>query len=344
MNTQPNKQSISQRLKLKPIALALMLSTLTGCQTTDNSGNSGNSITLNFESEDMLFWLTYGIAQPACQKQFQPYTFGEFYCTYAISSSVAIGSAKKYDESTDKTNEDPPTQFERTLTKVSDAGYLEEYVYHFYNQSHWFKQPNLELNAFNQWLEQHLPNHQAPAIDGNVSIKQSQATETPITTPVALDNHYIKQAGAIKANKQTKLDGPGHGWRLTYLDDNKEDFFVDIFVYPKVNYKPTISEQTRHYLVDEMTLVKMGILYYVDQGVYSNFKIVDEQIDDEGNFVSSHYLIDKQYKPHSTFSYLTEHQGVLIKARSSQARDNTTDYSQDIKAVMDNLKQHVSIQ
>jgi hypothetical protein len=128
---------------------------------------------------------------------------------------------------------------------------------------------------------------------------------------------------------------------LRYIDDSRDDFYVDFIIYPKTHYKE--QSLKRNYLVDEMSQVKAGMYYYVSEGRYDNVQVVSEQVSEDGNFAEGVYQLDHNNQPTETLAYLTEHKGVLIKVRSSHITDNTTQYEQAIKAVIEDLKNNVTL-
>jgi hypothetical protein len=57
-----------------------------------------------------------------------------------------------------------------TMLKVKDAGFMREYVWYFLRKSDWSIPKELNLEGFNKWKEENIPNYQ-PTTKGSLTYK-----------------------------------------------------------------------------------------------------------------------------------------------------------------------------
>ena len=322
-------------LAKKIATIVLLTSVVSGCSSTGQrqSESNGPKIEFDVDSPDATFWLMYGLASTGCASKYQTYSFGEFYCAFSFANLINL--------ETDKNKGDPVTPFASAMRKVTKAGYLKEYVFYAYNQTQWFKEPGLKTQAYQQWMGNNLPDHKISPPAAKVSGQNTKQTaENPIKA-IALNSTFIKESGPIYLANKHIFEDPSYGMSLRYIDDSRDDFYVDFIIYPKTHYKE--QSLKRNYLVDEMSQVKAGMYYYVNEGRYNDLQVVSEQVSADGNFATGVYRLNHNNQPTETLAYLTEYNGVLIKVRSSHIIDNTTKYEQAIKTVMKDLKNNVSL-
>ena len=325
-------------LAKKTVTCALLASVITGCNTTGqrqsaHNESQGTQIQFDIDNPDGTFWLMYGLAATGCASKYQTYSFGEFYCAFSLANTINLVTVNNKDE--------PVTPFASALRKITKAGYLKEYVFYAYRQSQWFKEPGLKTPAYKQWMDNNLPAHKASPLGARVKGQNSAQSGDSTVNAVKLNPSFVKETGPIYFANQHVFKDPSFGMSLRYIDDSRDDFYVDFIIYPKKLY--TEQSLERNYLVDEMSLLKAGILYYVNEGRYSNLQVVSEQVSDDGNFAAGVYTLNNNNQPIETLAYLTEHQGVLIKVRSSHTTGNDTQYEQAIKAVIVDLKNNLSL-
>ncbi len=308
---------------------------LLGAGCTSTKPQTEPKIAINIDSPDSPFWFTFAVMSSDCAKRYQPYSFGEFYCSISLANMLNSGGMRETSGNV------KPTRFMQALSLVTKAGYFKEYVFNQYHQPNWFLEPGLKQAEYENWMAKALPQHKASLPQDNVSIvrEDPKDEESKAAKPVTLGADFIKESGIIYLAQQKQFDDPYMGLVLRYVDDANPDFYADVFVYRKRPYKDRPFE--RSYLIDEMSLVKALMLYYVDKGDFSDFKVIDEEVLNNGEVVAGVYQMNQFNRPVESLTFITEQDDVMVKVRSSYAIDNTEQYREDIKAVMVDIKSHI---
>ena len=141
-----------------PLLAAILL--ITGCDTrvyVKDGVTDGNRFALppmvEMSADPVVqSWVAYSLAKSVCQLEMggdNPARNSSFDCEL---SSREVLVDRWGDFGTVETGQRPPeAAYLAQLADASEAGYLDEYVWHFMAQRHWQKPVTLELDAFERW-------------------------------------------------------------------------------------------------------------------------------------------------------------------------------------------------
>ena len=161
-----------------------------------------------------------------------------------------------------KEDSKPKSQFQQDLNKIRDAGFMQEYMFHQYHQSHWFMLPNLKSQAYFQWMKLNLPNH-IPGDPNSVTMEQPEENTPDSSKRVKLSNQFLKSVGFLEFEKSHQFEKNSLGIRLRYGLTNQSGGWLDFYIYP--NSRFTADNSLVDILVDEASSAKVGIIYYAQE-------------------------------------------------------------------------------
>ena len=147
---------------LAGILLALALAACNGSVYVRDGVTDGDTFYLAdsalTDSDPVLqAWVTYSLTKSTCQLQIggeNPARASSFDCEYTARRLLAESwSEKQADES------DVQDAYLDDLARVCDAGYLQEYIAHYFRRRQWQLPASLDNDAFDRWRRHNLPRH-----------------------------------------------------------------------------------------------------------------------------------------------------------------------------------------
>lgn len=104
-------------------------------------------------------WVTYSLGRSTCKLQMggeNPARNSNFDCEFTARKLLLKSWQQELEESSQLA--DP---YLDSLTQVSDAGFLQEYVWDYFRDRDWDEPNELRLRDFQQWKKEHLSQHTA---------------------------------------------------------------------------------------------------------------------------------------------------------------------------------------
>jgi hypothetical protein len=108
------------------------------------------------DSADLQSWVAYSLDRSTCQLMMggdNPARNHSWDCELgARQTLVETWQEQRY-------RKDARDEYLDTLAAVQEAGYLDEYVWHYHARNDWRRPPDLEQAAFERWRETRLDDH-----------------------------------------------------------------------------------------------------------------------------------------------------------------------------------------
>ena len=104
-------------------------------------------------------WVSYSLTRSACQLNIDsanPARANTFACELSAREDLLSTWREKKGFDTAVADE-----YLDSLVSVQDAGFLEEYVMHYFGRRQWKNPVGLELRAYRRWMSANLPRHDA---------------------------------------------------------------------------------------------------------------------------------------------------------------------------------------
>ena len=104
-------------------------------------------------------WVSYSLTRSACQLGVDgenPARANSFDCEYSAREDLLSFWRTKKD-----LDEAIADRYLDTLVSVQDAGYLDEYVVHFFGRRKWATPDDLQMRAYRQWMSANFSQHKA---------------------------------------------------------------------------------------------------------------------------------------------------------------------------------------
>jgi hypothetical protein len=278
--------------------------------------------------ESRAFWLLFRTNIEAGSTDLRPKAFGEFLNAFQMTAFLTTTGRKEAD---------PPSQFIKDIEQVAKVGYLKEYVYTNYRMPNWFTEPELRSAEYAQWMEKNLPDHRPSGLP-RIPIKREDRTDDKSNVPaLILDTNLVPNVSGLVFRESKRFRDPSDGVELKYVGALDDDVVVDFYVYPNIYPK-----DTRNPLVDEMSVVKLGLLYLYYTGKFSKFEEISESFQAPHESIAKGvYEIKMEGNPMTTTAYLTHSQDLYIKARSTGPGRIEELLDKDIRLVMTSVLQAI---
>ncbi len=113
-------------------------------------------------------WLAYGMALAAWEKEYLPDGSPDMFKREIYARETAAQMWKELKQN-GESKSDPDLDI---LEAISDAGFMEEYLWIHFKQENWSNPGTLELDKFKKWSVANLVDH-VPVSNTGVSVEQS---------------------------------------------------------------------------------------------------------------------------------------------------------------------------
>jgi hypothetical protein len=120
-----------------------------------------SNVSLTDDSPALQSWVSYSLTRSACQLRIggdNPARASSFDCELMARRHL-LETWQERPALAEASDRDQDTEYLETLSLVNEAGYLGEYVAHYFGRSNWALPADLQLKAFAEWRRGHLRGH-----------------------------------------------------------------------------------------------------------------------------------------------------------------------------------------
>ena len=315
--------------------IILVLSVLLVSCATNQSESTGPKIIFNSKSlgenpEDLSFWIVFAIGKISCNDDFYDSTFGHFSCAFKMA--LLINDTKK------DSDEKPISQFVKDLNKISEAGFLNEYIFYSYRHRNWFLEPNLRTEAYNNWMEQNLKNHVPSEMGASVenlipNINQSAYKK------ITISDNFVKSIGNLRFLETHEYERVSLGVSIRYSIASNINGWVDFYIYPNASSEKSLLRHNG--LIDEASISKSGLLYYAQELESKKFQIIEESYNSESGLLKGLYEIERDGALYIDEIILSANKKYFLKVRTTFLKGKREYSDDEIRIVFDSLLSNI---
>lgn len=322
----------------KPVSLVIIsillflgacASTGTGEAQTSSNEKSSTTISLNPESENMSFWLMFGLGMQACSKDYQAYAFEIEYCAFKLASLLA---------SENNDGELAMDSFSKMLRAANENGFDKEFAFAILSNNSMYSDYGLKMSEFKAWFKSVFPEQEIPVNNG-VSVELApKELDDSLFSEISFKDDYPVGFSDFVFDVEKGYEKKYLGKSLNY-QHNQNQSVITFYVYPI--FYPIYLKEGINPIFDAMTEVKQGLISATQQGYYSDLKILEESYLQDKNIAFAKYSFKNKGQQYQSFTYLTLHNKYLLKVRASFDEKTTDDYHQDILTMIETIKSSV---
>ncbi len=300
---------------------------------------------MNENPQDAAFWMTFAVGKIVCNKNHPIPSFGKFSCAFKMAALINadennLNSEKKAEKNN---NEVPPvkpkTKFISALNEISKAGFLNEYIFYSYWQSHWFLEPGLKVQEYKKWMESNLKNHTPSRIGASVANMNEAVTDESNFNEINLSEDIVKSVSSLLYLKKHKYDQASLGVSVRYQITSNVNGWVDFYIYPKNRSSEDLKKLNR--LADQATAAKSGIMYYAQKEGANKMNVLEESSEPDINFLKGRYELERNGALYIDELYISGNEDYFLKARSTYLKGHRDYEDEDIKTIFKNLLENV---